>query len=161
MISLTKKLLSVALLTATAFASAQPKFPDGTIKLIVPFTPGSASDILARTLGEKLSTGLGQPVLVDNRPGAGGVVGTSIAAKADPDGNTLAVVSAGHVVNSLLYTNLPFDVLNDFAGVMPLASLPSVLVVSPQLGAPTVRSLVALAKAKPTTARLRCRSAIG
>jgi tripartite-type tricarboxylate transporter receptor subunit TctC len=115
----------------------------------VPFTPGSASDILARTVGEGLSAAWQQPVNVENRPGAGGVIATAQVAKAEADGYTLIVVSAGHVVNPLLYANLPYDAFKDLAGVIPLASLPSVLAVSPALGVKTVAELVALAKARP------------
>ena len=141
--------LGALLLACCAAAFAQTAWPARPLRLIVPFTPGSASDILARTVGDKLAAALGRPVLVDNRPGAGGVLGTGIVAKAEPDGYTLAVVSAGHVVNSLMYNNLPFDALRDFAGVMPLGSLPSVLTVSPELGVRSVQALVALARSKP------------
>ena len=138
-------------LACAAGAFAQAPWPTRPVRLIVPFTPGSASDILARMAGDKLALALGQAVLVDNRPGAGGVVGTALVARAEPDGYTLAVVSAGHVVNPLLHADLPFDALRDFAGVMPLGSLPSVLTVAPQLGVQSVQALVALAKAKPGT----------
>ena len=141
--------LGALLLGCCAAAFAQTAWPARPLRLIVPFTPGSASDILARTVGDKLAAALGRPVLVDNRPGAGGVLGTAIVAKAEPDGYTLAVVSAGHVVNSLMYNNLPFDALRDFAGVMPLGSLPSVLTVSPELGVRSVQALIALARSKP------------
>jgi tripartite-type tricarboxylate transporter receptor subunit TctC len=124
-------------------------YPSGPIKVIVPFTAGSATDIIARTVGERLSAAYGQAVVVENRPGAGGTIGTNLAAKAAPDGLTLVVVSTGHVVNHVLYPGLPYDTIKDFAGVVPLASLPSVLVVSPALGVKTVKELVAAAKAKP------------
>ena len=124
-------------------------YPHKPIRFVVPFTPGSASDILARTVGEKLATVWGQPVIVENRPGAGGVIATGQVAKAEPDGYTLIVVSAGHVVNPLLYANLPYDTLRDLAGVIPFASLPSVLAVSPFLGVKSLQDLVALAKSKP------------
>ncbi len=115
----------------------------------MPFTPGSASDVLARTVGERLSAAWGQSVIVENRPGAGGVIGTGFVAKAAPDGYTLVVVSAGHVVNALLYNGLSYDVLRDFSAVIPFGSLPSVLTVSPVLGVNSVAGLVALAKARP------------
>lgn len=144
-------LLAIAIwLTPTAPVIAQVgTYPFKPIRFVVPFTPGSASDILARTVGERLSAAWGQPVTVENRPGAGGVIATGQVAKAEPDGYTLIVVSAGHVVNALLYGDLPYDTLKDFAGVIPLASLPSVLVVSPELGVGSIRELVALAKSKP------------
>src|SRR3954452_23037160 len=124
-------------------------YPDRPIKIIVPFTPGSATDVVARLLGDKLSTTWGQPVIVDNRAGAGGTIGIAQTAKADPDGYTLVVVSTGHVVNDVLYKDLPYDLLNDVAGVAPLVSLPSVLIVPPALGVKDVKDLVARAKAKP------------
>jgi tripartite-type tricarboxylate transporter receptor subunit TctC len=124
-------------------------YPSGPIKVIVPFTAGSATDIMARTIGERLSSALGQPVIVENRPGAGGTIGINLVAKAAPDGLTLGVVSTGHVVNHVLYKDLPYDTIRDFAGVSPLATLPSVLIVTPSLGAKSVRDLVALAKSRP------------
>ena len=102
-------------------------YPSKPIKIVVPFTAGSATDIMARIVGEKLSAAWGQPVLVDNKPGAGGTLGAGIVAKSDPDGYTLLVVSTGHVVNPVLYPNLSYDTVNDFAGVIPLASLPNAL----------------------------------
>lgn len=124
-------------------------YPSGPIKIIVPFTAGSATDIMARTVGERLSPALGQPVIVENRPGAGGTIGTNLVAKASADGLTLVVVSTGHVVNHVLYPNIPYDTIKDFAGVIPLATLPSVLIVPPSLGAKTAKDLVALVKSKP------------
>jgi tripartite-type tricarboxylate transporter receptor subunit TctC len=124
-------------------------YPTKSIRFVVPFTPGSASDVLARIVGERLSSAWGQPVIVENRPGAGGIIGTGLVAKAEPTGYTLAVVSAGHVVNALLYSGLPYDALRDFAGVIPFGSLPSVLTVAPSLGVNSVLGLVAYAKARP------------
>ena len=140
--------LATLLAFATTAAIAQP-FPSKPIRIIVPFTPGSATDTMARPIAEKLSSAFGQQVLVENRPGAGGTIGIGALAKSPPDGHTLAVVSTGHVVNPVLYANLPYDTLKDFSGVAPLAGLPSVLVVSPSLGVKNVRDLVAMAKAKP------------
>ncbi len=147
------KQLFCALLTALCLggigtAHAQ-SYPSGPIKIIVPFTAGSATDILARTVGERLSPALGQPVIVENRPGAGGTIGINLVAKATADGLTLSVVSTGHVVNHVLYPNIPYDTIKDLAGVAPLATLPSVLIVPPSLGAKTVKDLVALAKSRP------------
>ena len=148
-----KKLLTVMAIagaalfnTGAAFAQA---FPAGPIKIIVPFTAGSATDVLGRVTGEHLATVFGQPVIVENRVGAGGTIGIALLAKAPPDGLTLGVVSTGHVVNPVLYANLPYDTINDFSGVAPLANLPSVLIVPSSLGAKTVKELVAMAKAKP------------
>src|SRR2546429_927347 len=144
------KIMVAALLALAPFcgALAQP-YPSKPLRIIVPFTPGSATDTMARPIAERLSSALGQPVVVENRPGAGGTIGIAALAKSPPDGYTLAVVSTGHVVNPVLYANLPYDTLKDFAGVAPLAGLPSVLVVSPELGVRSVHDLVAMAKAKP------------
>jgi len=133
---------------APVSAQAQP-YPSKVVRIVVPFSPGSATDILARMVGEKLNAQWGQPFIVENRPGAGGTIGTGLAAKSKPDGYTLVVVSAGHVVNPAIYDNLPYDTLRDFAGIIPLASLPSVLTVPRSLGVKSVQELVALAKAKP------------
>lgn len=142
---------AIAALAALALAGAAraQNYPSGPVKVIVPFTAGSATDIMARTVGERLSPALGQPVIVENRPGAGGTIGINLVAKAAPDGLTVGVVSTGHVVNHVLYKDLPYDTIRDFAGVSPLATLPSVLIAPPSLGVKTVRDLVALAKAKP------------
>src|SRR3954463_15234909 len=124
-------------------------YPSKTIHIIVPFAAGSATDVAARLIGERLNAAWGQPGGIENRPGAGGTIGIAQTAKADPDGYTLVVVSTGHVVNDVLYKDLPYDVLKDLAGVAPLVSLPNVMIVPPSLGAKTVAELVALAKAKP------------
>jgi tripartite-type tricarboxylate transporter receptor subunit TctC len=145
--------LALAAVAPTAFAQAPDAagatYPTRSVRLLVPFPPGSASDILARLVGERLAAGWGHPVVVENRPGAGGTIGTGAAARAEPDGYTLVIVSAGHVVNPQLYPGLPYDPLRDFAGVIPLGAFPSVLTVTPTLGVRTVQDLVALAKARP------------
>jgi tripartite-type tricarboxylate transporter receptor subunit TctC len=130
-------------------ARAQDAYPSRPIHVIVPFTAGSATDIVARLIGEKLNAAWGQPVVVENKPGAGGTIGITQTAKSDPDGYTFVVVSTGHAVNHVLYKDLQYDTLKDLAGVASLASLPSVLVVSPSLGVKSVKELVALVKAKP------------
>lgn len=124
-------------------------YPTKSIHLIVPFAAGSATDVAARLIGERMNAAWGQPVVVENRAGAGGTIGIAQAAKAEPDGHTLVVVSTGHAVNHVLYKDLPYDTLRDLSAVAPLASLPSVLVVSPALRVKHVMELVALAKAKP------------
>ena len=138
-----------AVLVMLATHTWSQSFPSKPVHIIVPFTPGSVTDIMARAVSERLAAGLAQPVVVENRPGAGGTIGTAVVAKAAPDGYTLAVVSAGYAVAPVIYDNLPYDSARDLAGVIPLANLPSVLFVSPALGAKSVRELVALAKAKP------------
>jgi tripartite-type tricarboxylate transporter receptor subunit TctC len=142
-------LIAAATVFAVASATAQAAYPSKVIKIIVPFTAGSATDIMARIVGEKLTTSMGQPVVVENRPGAGGTLGASQVAKSEPDGYTLLVVSTGHVVNPALYANLNYDTLGDFVGVSPLAAVPSVLVVGASSPIKNMAELIATAKAKP------------
>lgn len=141
-------LMSAALWLCAGVALAQG-YPSKPIRIVVPFTPGSATDIMARIVGEKLSAAWGQPVLVDNKPGAGGTVGSAQVAKSDADGYTLLVVSTGHVVNPVLYPGLSYDTVADFAGITPLASLPNVLVVGAGSPIKNVQELIAAAKANP------------
>jgi len=124
-------------------------YPNKAVRLIVPFTAGSATDILARTFGQSLSETWGQPVIVENRPGAGGTIGAAVVAKSPPDGYTLLVHSAAQAYNASIYTDLPYDTSRDFVDVVPLAGQPNVLVVSPALGVKSVAELIALAKQKP------------
>jgi tripartite-type tricarboxylate transporter receptor subunit TctC len=131
--------------SATAQSNSWPSRP---INLIVPFTAGSATDVLARVFAEKLGARLGQPIIVDNRVGAGGTIGTSLVAKAPADGYTLLVVSAGHVVNPVLYTKLNYQ-LKDLSAVSPLGTQPNVLVVPPKSGIKTVKELVERANSQP------------
>ncbi len=144
------------LVAAAALGLAQPSlaqepYPSRSVRIIVPFTPGSVTDIMARSVSDKVAAGLGQPLIVENRPGAGGTIGIAQVAKSAPDGHTLVVVSAGYAVNPVIYENLPYDSTKDLAGVIPLGNLPSVLFVSPALGVKSVQELIALAKAKPGT----------
>ncbi|HEY3180381.1 MAG TPA: tripartite tricarboxylate transporter substrate binding protein [Casimicrobiaceae bacterium] len=132
------------------FANAQT-WPTKPIKIVVPFTAGSATDILARTFGQKLSEYWGQPVVVDNRPGAGGTIGTGIVANAPPDGYTLLVHSAAYSVNPSLYPDLPFDTRKAFVEIAPLGGQPNVLVVAPSAGIKSVQELITQAKQKPGT----------
>ncbi len=137
---------TAALAVACSWAQA---YPSKTIKIVVPFTAGSATDIMARVVGEKLQAAWGQPVVVENRPGAGGTLGATQVAKSEADGHTLLVVSTGHVVNPVLYSGIQYDTLGDFAGVSPLAALPSMLVVGAGSPIKTVAELLAAARAKP------------
>ncbi len=136
-----------ALLTVGAvFGQSWPTKP---VKLVVPFTAGSATDILARAFGQKLSEMWGQPVVIENHPGAGGTIGAGIVAKAAPDGYTLLVHSAGYAVNPWIYPNLPYDTNKEFVEIAPLGGQPNVLVVAPETNIKSVRQLIADAKAKP------------
>jgi tripartite-type tricarboxylate transporter receptor subunit TctC len=128
---------------------AAQEYPAHPIRILVGFSAGSTTDILARSLGQKMREAWGQPVLVDNRPGAGGINAASAVAAAAPDGYTLLVVSAGHAATAAMFPKLPYDTLKDFAGVSNIANVPSILVVSPALGVKSVKDLIALAKAKP------------
>jgi tripartite-type tricarboxylate transporter receptor subunit TctC len=145
--------LRIAIMLALGLAGASAAFgqgyPNKPVKLVVPFTAGSATDILARTVGQKLSETWGQPVIVDNRPGAGGTIGAAMVAKSPPDGYTLLVHSAAHAYNPAIYTNLAYDTVKDFIAVVPLAGQPNVLVVAPASGLKSVADLIALAKKKP------------
>jgi tripartite-type tricarboxylate transporter receptor subunit TctC len=133
--------------TAPLAADAYPTKP---VRLIVPFPPGGPADALARMVGDRIAGTLGQPVVVDNRPGAGGNIGMELAAKAAPDGHTLVLAPAGNLtVNPSLYRNVPYDVARDFAPVTVIAAVPNVLVVNPQLPAKDLAELIAYAKANP------------
>ena len=144
-----KAVIWLLAVVAAPLSWAQSTFPDKPIHFIVPFTAGSGTDILARTVAEPMSRALGQTIIVENRPGAGGTLGAMQVARSAPDGYTLLIHSAGHVANPSIYSNLPYDTLKDFAGVTPLASLPNVLVVSPSKGWKTVSDLVEQARANP------------
>ena len=130
-------------------AAAQP-YPSRIVKLIVPQTPGGATDVFARKIGQLLSEKWGQPVVIENRAGAGGVVGTDVVAKSAPDGYTLLVTYAGsQAINPSLYQKIPFDSVKDFQTVATLASTPFVLIVHPKLPAKDLAEYVALARARP------------
>ncbi|MFO1413713.1 MAG: tripartite tricarboxylate transporter substrate binding protein [Burkholderiales bacterium] len=138
--------LLLALSTALAFAQGYPNKP---VKIIVPFTAGSATDILGRTMAQKLSEAWGQPVVIENRPGAGGTIGANVVAHSPPDGYTLLVHSAAQAVNPAIYPNLPYDTVKDFIEVGTIGGQPNVLVVAPATGYKTVADLIADAKKRP------------
>ena len=141
-----------ALLTSpVSLAATAGEYPAKPIRIIAQFTAGSSTDILARIVAAKLSQDWNQQVVVDNRPGAGGVVGTDMGAKANPDGYTLTMaVSAAFGINPSLYSKLPYDVVKDFAPISTLGLTPQTLVVSPATGYKTVKEFVAAAKDKPS-----------
>ena len=137
---------------ACAFAAhAQPKdpWPARPVRIVVPQTPGASTDLTGRLIAQKLSPVLGQPVIVENRPGAGSLVGTELVAKATPDGHTLLVVASSLTISPLLHATLPFDPQRDFAPITQLSSFPNILVVHPGVPVKTVQDLVTLAKSKP------------
>jgi tripartite-type tricarboxylate transporter receptor subunit TctC len=140
--------LSLLLGLGSSFAAAE-EYPAHPIHILVGLSAGSTSDILARALGQKMNEAWGEPVVVDNRPSAGGISAASAVAAAAPDGYTLLLVSAGHAATAAMFAKLPYDTLKDFAGVGRIANVPSILVVSPALGVKSVKDLIALARAKP------------
>jgi tripartite-type tricarboxylate transporter receptor subunit TctC len=137
----------VALFAQSAVAAEG--YPDKPIRLIVPFSPGGATDVTARALSDKLSQNLGTTIIVDNRGGAGGTRGAAVAAKADPDGYTLMLTSASYTFAPSIYKNLPYDPLKDFKAITMFTLIPNVLVVHPSMPVKSVRQLVALARKHP------------
>ena len=141
----------LALMLATAGASAQG-YPTKPIRLVVPYPAGGPLDIMARAIGQKLTEAWKQPVVVDNRAGAGGNIGADFVAKSAPDGYTLLMGAvATHAINPSLYSKIPYDPVKDFAPVALVAQVPNILVVNPAVPAKTVSELIALARAKPGT----------
>jgi tripartite-type tricarboxylate transporter receptor subunit TctC len=150
--SLASLILGVAALALTTFAApaaAQKNYPNKPIRVIVPYPPGGASDVLARLVGRKLSDSWGQPVVVENRPGATGTIGADALVRAPADGYTLLLVNNTHAINGHIYPKLPYDTLRDFAPVATFASVPFIMVANPSLPASDLRALVADAKARP------------
>ena len=143
----TVSLLGISL-GATLIAQAQP-FPSKPIRIIAPFPPGAGTDTLARTLAGPLSKALGQSVIVENRPGAGTVVGTEVAARAPGDGHTVLIVANSFTINPAVRSKLPYDAQKDFTGVARLASTPMIFAVHPSLPAKSIKELIALARARP------------
>ncbi len=141
-------LKTAALLVALTAVAAAQDYPTKPVRLIIPFPPGGSNDVVGRMIATQLSEKLGKQVVVDNRAGAGGVIGTEIAANAAPDGYTLSIISLAHAVNPWLY-KLNYDPIKSFAPVGILASGPNVLAVNPGLPVNSVKDLVALAKQKP------------
>jgi len=139
--------LSAATGALAADNTAKPD--ERPIRLIVPFAPGGASDVLARIIAQHLIESLKRQVIVDNRPGAGGNIGMGIVAKATPDGNVMSIASSAYVVNPSLYDQIPYDAIKDFAPITNVASASTVLVVHPSVAAKSVKELVALIKASP------------
>jgi tripartite-type tricarboxylate transporter receptor subunit TctC len=142
-----------AIAAVTLFAAssllAQERFPSKPVRILVPFAPGSLTDLVARLYAERLTTRLGQTVLVENRAGAGGTLAAQLAATATPDGHTLMMVSSGHAANPALFSKLPFDTLRDFAGVTLIGGSPTVIITHAGLGAKSLKDLIAIARQKP------------
>lgn len=150
-LSLILALALVATLNAALPLQAQEAFPSRAVRIIVPFTAGGPTDVLARMLGQRLSEKWKQPVVVENRAGGGSTIGTNIVAKAPPDGHTIGMVVMAHVVNPAIRNDLPYDTLNDLAAVSQITTSACVLVAHPSVPANTVAELIALAKSRPNT----------
>ena len=143
------KLVAALLISSVCCGAFGQQWPTKTVRIVTTLAAGSATDIVARTLAERLASALGQPVIVENRPGASTMLGAGAVAKAEPDGHTLLVTSSAHTVAPFVLTNLAFDPARDLLAVTPIATLPTLLVVPASKGYNTVQDLVAAAKAKP------------
>jgi tripartite-type tricarboxylate transporter receptor subunit TctC len=142
-------LLAAPALIAGRAAAAAESYPTRPVHVLVPYPPGGAVDILARLLGQQLSVYWGQPVVIDNRPGAGGVIATQALMQSAADGYSLILVASGHAVNPIMYAKLPYDTAKDFAAISEVAWSPNIVLVSKDLPAKSLAELIALAHAKP------------
>ena len=146
-------LMSIAAAAGAAMLAAAPassqSYPGRPVRIVVPYPPGGGTDIVARTLAQKLTETVGQPVIVDNRAGANGIIGTDQVAKSKPDGYTLLIAIASHAINATLYPKLPYDTTSDLSAVSLLAEYPYVITVHPSLPVKSVKELIAFAKARP------------
>lgn len=149
LVHLCAALLTAGLACAAPVAHAQDSYPNKPIKLVVTYPPGGSNDMVARMVGSKLSESLGQPILVDNRPGASGNIGIDYVAKAPKDGYTLLLAHAGMTSSKHIYAKLPYDPLKDFAPIIHIADQPNVLVINPKWQFKNVAELIAYAKANP------------
>jgi tripartite-type tricarboxylate transporter receptor subunit TctC len=145
-----RKLVSTLLLLAAPLCASAADYPTGPIRLIVPFAPGGGNDTIARAVGKRMSESMGQQVIIENRAGANGIIGSELVAKSKPDGYTLLMANIGsHGVNPSLYKKLPYDAIRDFVPVSLLGTSPNVLVVHPSLNITTLPQLIAYGKANP------------
>ena len=141
--------LSMLGVVSTGSALAQANYPDKPVRFVVPYPPGGGTDVIARIVQDRFQALLGQPIIIDNKGGAGGSVGSELAARAAPDGYTVLFTLSSHTINPAIYPKLSFDTIKDFESIGTVASLPQILVANPMVPASTVAELVALAKAKP------------
>ncbi len=146
-----KMILSVIALLAIALQAHAQSYPTRPIRIVVPFGPGGFTDVAARILQKELAPAIGQPIVIENKPGAGSTIGTTDVARSAPDGYSLVMISTAHVISPHLYKQMPYDPIKDFTPVMKLAEGPYVLVVHPSLPVKNVADLIALAKAKPNS----------
>jgi tripartite-type tricarboxylate transporter receptor subunit TctC len=146
---LPRALAALAVMLACAGGALAQGWPNRPIRMIVPYTPGGYTDLMARLVGQKISDALGQPIIFENKPGANAIIGTDVVAKAAPDGYTFGTVIAAHAVNATLNPKLPYDTLKDFSYVSLMSVAPLIMIAHPSLPANNVAELIALAKAKP------------
>ena len=142
-------LFAGSLIALCVSAACAQSYPNKPIKLIVPFAPGGFTDVVARILGQKLSTSMGQQFVIENKAGAGSIIGTEFVAKAAPDGYTLVMVSTTHVISPWIYKSMPYDAIKSFTVVSKLVDSPYVLLVNPKVGVKDVKEFIALAKSTP------------
>src|ERR1700710_128499 len=147
--TLFRAIAALAIVLASASGAPAQGWPNRPIRMIVPYTPGGYTDLMARLVGQKLSEALGQPIIFENKPGANAIIGTDVVAKAAPDGYTFGTVIAAHAVNATLNPKLPYDTLKDFTYVSLMSVAPLIMIAHPSLPANNVKELIALAKAKP------------
>jgi tripartite-type tricarboxylate transporter receptor subunit TctC len=147
--SLVRAVAALAVMLACAEGALAQGWPNRPIRMVVPYTPGGYTDLMARLVGQKISEALGQPIVFENKPGANAIIGTDVVAKAAPDGYTFGTVIAAHAVNASLNPKLPYDTLKDFTYVSLMSVAPLILIAHPSLPANNVQELIALAKAKP------------
>ncbi len=144
-----KALLFTLLIACTAAFAQNDAYPSKPVRLILPFPPGGGTDILGRMIAERLSAALGQPVVTENRGGAGGNVGAEAAARSAPDGYTIVLVAPSLAISPTLYSKLNYDPVKDFAPISLVATVPNVVITQPSLNAPTLKEFIAAAKARP------------
>ena len=149
--TIARSLLLGSLLVLSLSAGFAQTYPNKPVRLIVPFAPGGFTDVVARILGQRLSTAMGQQFVIENKPGAGSIIGTDFVAKSAPDGYTLVMVSTTHVISPWIYKSMPYDPIKGFAAVSKLVDSPYVLLVNPKVPARNVQEFIALAKAAPDT----------
>ena len=149
--TLFRAVTALAVMLACAGGALAQNWPNRPIRMIVPYTPGGYTDLMARLVGNKISEALGQPIIFENKPGANAIIGTDVVAKAAPDGYTFGTVIAAHAVNATLNPKLPYDTLKDFSYVSLMSVAPLIMIAHPSLPANNVQELIALAKAKPGT----------
>jgi tripartite-type tricarboxylate transporter receptor subunit TctC len=144
-----RAIAALAIVLAGPSGALAQNWPNRPIRMIVPYTPGGYTDLMARLVGQKISDALGQPIIFENKPGANAIIGTDVVAKAAPDGYTFGTVIAAHAVNATLNPKLPYDTLKDFSYVSLMSVAPLIMIAHPSLPANNVQELIALAKAKP------------